>query len=90
MSNTEQIAVRLQELTSFIQNAKEKLGNGEVVDLAHLDGEVEQICEQALKLKPEEALNVQPVMAEMISKLEELGLALKDFQDNLKPKGSTH
>lgn len=90
MSDVEQIAARLQELSSFIEDAQTKLNKGEVVNLSHLDGEVEQICEQALKLKPELALKVQPIMATMISRLEELGLALKDFQSNLKPKGSTH
>lgn len=89
MSKADDIAQRLQELTEFIVNAQAQLKNGEVVNLSHLDDEVGQLCDETLKLKPEEAVRVQPIMADMISKLEELGLALKDFQSNLKPSGGT-
>lgn len=84
MSNADQITSKLENLTHFIEDAKTKLQGGEVVHLSHLDGEVEQLCQQTLKLPPAEAMRVQPIMGNMISKLEELGLALKDFQTSLK------
>lgn len=86
MSNADQIAQRLQELANFIEESQVKLQQGEVVNLSHLDDEVGQLCDQALKLKPEEAVKIQPTMADMISKLEELGVALQDFQANMKAK----
>lgn len=86
MSDANKIAARLQELTSFIEDARNKLSNGEIIKIAHLDGEIAQICNQTLSLPPKEAVQVQPIMANMISRLEELGLALKDFQNNLKSK----
>ncbi len=89
MSNPTQITNRLQELSTFIEKARDKLQTGEVVDLAHLDDEVSQLCAATLGLKAEDAIQVQPVMADMISKLEEMGIALKDFQNNFKPTGGT-
>ncbi len=86
MSSADQIAQRLQELSSFIESAQQQLQKGEVVNLSHVDAEVAQLCDQTLKLKAEEAVQIQPVMAEMISKLEELGVALKDFQTHMKAK----
>lgn len=86
MSSVEQISNRLQELVSFIENAQEQLSGGQVVNLSHLDDEVAEICEHTLQLKPEEAAQIQPVMADMITKLEELGIALQQFQANLKDK----
>lgn len=84
MSKSEDIISKLKALTQFIEGAQAKLQNGEVIDLSHLDAEVAQLCEETLKLPPEEAVKVQPVMGDMISKLETLSLALQDFQKSLK------
>lgn len=84
MSNTQQIAARLNELTDFIEEAQAKLNDGEVVNMTHLDDEVSALCDQTLALPPQEAAQIQPIMGEMISKLETLGIALKEFQANLK------
>ena len=86
MSDADQISQRLQKLASFIEESQAKLQQGEVVNLSHLDDEVGELCDQALKLKPEDAVKIQPIMADMISKLEELGVALQDFQANMKAK----
>ena len=86
MSSAQEISSQLKELVSFIENAHEQLSSGTVVDLSRLDDEVARICEETLQLSPEEANNVQPAMAEMISKLEALGVALKEFQDGLRNK----
>lgn len=81
MSNADEIAQRLQELSEFIENAHQQLKDGEVVNLSHLDDEVGELCDQTLRLPPKEATKVQPVMADMINKLEKLSVALKDFQE---------
>ena len=86
MSDAQQIAARLNELSDFIDEANAKLDDGEVVNLTHLDDEVATLCEQTLSLPPQEAAQIQPAMADMISKLEELGTALKEFQESLKSK----
>lgn len=81
MSNADDITQRLQELTTFIEEAHKQLKEGEVVNLSLLDDEVGELCDQTLQLKPQEAVKVQPVMADMINKLEKLGVALKDYQE---------
>ena len=70
----------MNELADFITEALERLEKGEVINLSHLDEEVETLCGQAMSLPPADAAKVQEPMALMINKLELLGLALKDFQ----------
>lgn len=86
MSKADQIVDRLTQLTTFIETANMQLAKGEVVNLSHLDSEVDDLCNQTTSLPPTDIVKVQPVMANMISKLEELGLALKDFQAELKSR----
>ena len=88
MSSAEQIKQQLEEITSFIEEAQKKLQEGEVINLSHLDHDVEKLCQATLQLPPNDAVTVQPIMGSMISKLEELGLALKDFQTNLKDQNN--
>ena len=84
MTDTNSIITRLNELTEFIAEAMARLEDGEVINLSHLDEEVEALCEKSMSLPPAEAAKVQEPMSQMISKLEQLGVALKDFQNNLK------
>lgn len=86
MNNVDHIIKRLNELNLFIDKAQEKLHKGEIINLSHLDQEVGALCEQTLRLKPVDAVKAQPIMAEMISKLENLSISLKEFQDGLKAK----
>lgn len=84
MSKVDEITNKLEAITNFIEQAQIKLQQGEVIDLTHLDGEVAQLCNDTLQLPPADAQRIQPIMGNMISKLEELGTALQDFQTNLK------
>lgn len=84
MTNATTIKNKLGELTDFITEATTRLEDGEVINLSHLDDEVDTICNAAMSLPPAEAAKVQEPMSMMISKLEQLGLALKDFQSHLK------
>lgn len=84
MTNATTINQRLNELTDFITDALTRLEKGEVINLSCLDDEVDTLCGQAMNLPPAEAAKVQEPMATMINKLEQLGVALKDFQNHLK------
>lgn len=86
MKNKDQLIAELNRLSAFIEEAQVKLGDGEIVNLSHLDSEVETICQEIVKLPPKQAQDVQPVMADMISKLETLGISLQEFQKNLKAR----
>ncbi len=87
MSNPDQIIGRMNELTDFIKRAQEKLKNGDLVDLSHLDAEVSKLCDITLAMKQADAMKIQPAMADMITQLEQLGIQLKDFQNSFKPTG---
>jgi len=84
MTTATTIKNRLIELTNFIDDARTRLESGEVINLSHLDEEVDTLCNEAMSLPPTEAAQVQEPMSQMISKLEQLGVALKDFQTHLK------
>ena len=88
MTTVDEIKTRMQELIEFISQANETIQGGEMVDLMGLDDEVASLCDRTLALPPEHAVIVQPLMAEMISKLESLGETLKDFQDNIGKSSS--
>jgi hypothetical protein len=86
MSKIDDIRAQMQTLTDFIIAARDDVRSGKMVDLKHLDGTVASICERTLSLPPQQAGEIQPLMAEMIGYLEELGAALKDYQDQFDPK----
>lgn len=81
MSDVQDISIRMQDLIHFIEDASESVRSGVMTDLQGLDEEVASLCDRTISLPPEQALEVQPLMAEMISRLEDLGRALKEFQD---------
>ena len=87
MSNREQIETRMRDLTNFITQASDAVRAGQMVKLTHLDDEVASLCDQSVALPPQEAAQIQPVMAEMIGSLEELARALKEYQENKRSGG---
>ncbi len=78
------IKTRMQELTSFVIQANNTINAGQMVDLQGLDDEVASLCDRTLALPPEQAAQIQPLMAEMISNLEELGRTLEMYQEKLR------
>lgn len=86
MRNKDQIISELSRLSGFINEAQEKLAEGAILNLSHLDDEVETICQEIVRLPSADAQAVQPMMADMIGKLEMLGIALQEFQKNLKER----
>lgn len=82
------IKTRMQELTSFVIQANDSIQAGQMVDLQGLDDEVASLCDRTLALSPEKAADIQPLMAEMISSLEELGRSLEVFQQNLRDQNN--
>lgn len=79
--NSEEIQKRLRELNDFILESARTVQNGEMVCLGDLDGEVASICDSLVTLPPEEAAQIQPLMAEMIGNLERLGEALQNYEN---------
>ena len=84
MTKTDDIIATLKQMTADIEAAQEQLQSGNVADLSALDVKVAEICQETMELPSAEAMAVQPVMAEMIGKLEAFGMALKDFKNSFQ------
>ncbi len=73
----------LQQQIDIIHDAIGKMKNNEVPSLNDMDSVVASICQNIEKSDPEVAQQTETKMAEMISGLEGLAIALKDFQPPL-------
>lgn len=80
----DQIIQRLTQMTEAIDEAQNNVAAGIIKDLTHMDNEMAQVCDDIVKLPPEEAAQVQPVMADMISRLEALAQSLQSFKSQMK------
>lgn len=80
----DQIIQRLTQMTETIDEAQNDVAAGIVKDLTHMDREMAQICDDIVKLSPEDAAQVQPIMADMISRLETLAGSLQSFKEQMK------
>lgn len=78
------IKTRMEELTSFVIESNNSIQEGQMVDLQGLDDEVASLCDRTLALPANQAAEIQPLMSEMISRLEELGRSLEILQENLR------
>ena len=66
---------------TFINNACEKLEQGNVPDLSAIEKDMERLCEQAKGTDPETAHALCGLMAEMINDLENLARRIKEHHD---------
>lgn len=80
----EDLSARVQRLNDFLTDAEIHISDGKVADLAGLDREVTAICSKASALSAEDALQFQPVMADLIGNLERLAFSLRDFTEQHK------
>ncbi|GJL84387.1 MAG: hypothetical protein DHS20C02_01620 [Micavibrio sp.] len=75
---------RFHELTTFVEDALTKVKSNEMPDLSNLDERVSGLCSDIEAADDETTARVQPMMAEMIGKLDELALALSEYQQKLQ------
>jgi hypothetical protein len=81
-----EIREKMEQINQFIIDCDLKVRRGTMVDVRGLDKEIATICTRATALSPTHARDLQPLMAEMIGNLEQLGLSLKNYKDSLKKK----
>lgn len=79
-----QIREKMESLKSFIIDAEISVRDGKMMDLTGLDKDVAVVCQKSISLPPDQARDLQPLMAELIGELERLSFALKDFRAGLK------
>ncbi len=75
---------RFHELTVFVEEALVKVRNDEMPDLSQLDGRVAGLCADIEAAEPQVQSYVQPLMATMIGRLDELATALNEYQQKLQ------
>ncbi len=76
----EQLKTRLREQIDILDDALFKIRNRELVALDRMEHTIAAICNDIQTGDPETARTMGPLMADMIARLEEMALALKDFQ----------
>ncbi len=86
MTKIDTVRTAIHTITDVIVRAKDTVQGGTMVDLSGLDARVAKVCDDTLKLPPVEAVELQPLMAEMIGHLEDLSAALHDYQSAHRTK----
>jgi len=81
------LRAQIEQLIDAIDNAKERTENNEVVDLTALEGTIEALCKQVTTLPSQEARETQPLIGELISKLDMLEIQLTDFKSRIGTQG---
>lgn len=84
MSDAENLTQRLNDLIQHIEKTKILLANGEVTPVNNLDQTIASLCADIEQSTPKVAKSVQPLMAQMITKLDELALIIQDAQSKRK------
>lgn len=73
----EKIQARFNHLINFIEQANTDTIDGKTADLSDLDKHVNSVCNEVQEAGPDVAKEVQPLMATLISKLDELEQSLR-------------
>lgn len=84
MTDAASLTQRLQDLIVFIDEANASMDRDAVPTLNNLDQKVAKLCMDVEQSPPVIAKQIQPLMAQMITKLDELALKLQDFQTRTK------
>lgn len=74
----------LRNLIAFVEESLGKVQGGEMPDLGDLDGKVSTLCQNIETAENEIAQQLQPLMGEMIGKLDELAQALSEYQSKMQ------
>lgn len=71
---------RFDELIAFIDQANNAVLDGKMPDLGNVDKKVALLCRDIESANPEIAKQTQPMMAQMIVKLDALAQSLNEYQ----------
>ena len=85
-TDTAELQQKLQDKIGQIEAAIVKVRQNILVDVGFMDSEVAALCQSILRLEGEDAKMLEPGMIEMINKLDELAIELKDYQDRIRPE----
>jgi hypothetical protein len=81
MSDAEQLGQRFADLIAFLDKANDRALAGEIGALGNLEKTISDLCKDVEKSGAETAKTMQPLLAEMISKLDTLEQNLRALKD---------
>lgn len=74
---------RFDAIIHFLDNLSQLTESGELVPMGKLDHEIDALCKEVKNSAPEIAREMQPVMAQMIAKLDSLVDELSAYKQSL-------
>lgn len=81
MSDVEALGQAIEELTTNIQNAAQRVDEGTVMQMESLAETVDALCTAVGQLGNDAAQVLKPQMVELITSLDDLGTRLQRFMD---------
>lgn len=84
MTNNEELENRLQAQIDKIEEVIDKTRRDEIVDISDMNQQVNDICQNIVKLESRTARHMETKMSEMIGSLEILEKELKAFQERIR------
>ncbi|MCB1651065.1 MAG: hypothetical protein KDI46_03345 [Alphaproteobacteria bacterium] len=72
---------RLEDMRGAVEDAQAQIERGRLVDLPSLERDAAYLCDQVKRLEPARARDLQAELAELISALDDLALALERFRN---------
>jgi hypothetical protein len=84
--NVKELERKLEQQIDQINGAIIKVRRNILVDISFMDTEVAELCQTILKAEGMAAKRLEPKMIEMINKLDDLAMELKDYQDRINPR----
>lgn len=79
-AKAEAIRDEMLRLSDYIVDTERTIREGKMLDLTGLDEKVSNLCDRTLALPPTLAMEIQPLMAEMIGHLEVLSVTLQNYK----------
>jgi len=84
MTDNAHLHEQLNNIRALINDAQNKIEQGEVIDLSGLNLKVQDICRDVLALPAEQAKEFKDTMLEIISTLNTLEESLKSFHNEMQ------
>lgn len=77
------LRTQFEDMIAFVRDADRRVAAGEVLTLDTLDRDVARFCDLLDRADPDISQNIAPLMAEMVSALEDLAQTLRSHCGDL-------
>lgn len=84
MNSLPALETRLNAMLDTIDDARMNAAQGRVHDLTAMKNEADRVCAEILKLPPAEARSLQPLIGDLITRLDELEQTLDSFKQQVE------